>query len=358
MATRFLRRAQRLATSAGRPEAAGAMRAFANHLMQREGGGCGVYFDDGGIQLVRLERVAGPARVRVSVCGTAALPEGAIRAGRIGRPEAVAGALVELCERLGLAAHEMRSRDTTIVAVPAHFIVTETVSCPSNMAPRAQRAWGERFAASLLDDDDGRRRVGVAWAGASRKHLRVFACPGEVVDDRLAVMELAGIPAHAVDAAPLAGRRAYLWGGDADRITDASDGKNPHGLVQMDEHGIELSVFDAADCLANARVATLAREASAVQFADVIRDMSRQLSAVPQALWVAPGNLSMQTVNAFCDAAADTLSIPVQLFDSLGIFDIGNALGLQRQSLLQRAALATGCGLALRALAHRGLPLR
>ncbi|GAB3630086.1 hypothetical protein PTE30175_04750 [Pandoraea terrae] len=350
MVTEFLRRATRIAKSA-------AFRADAG-VSAGDSGGCGVYFDDVAVQVVRLTRIPGPARARLTACGGAALPEGAVRAGRVRKPEAVARTLAEVCERLGLSATDVRRRDTAVIAVPAYTLVTETVVCPREMAPRAARAWGERFAAALLNDDGGRRRVGATWAGAGRRSLRVFACAGETVDDRLAIMEMAGLPVHAVDAAPLAVRRAYLWGSDGPTHAETCDATRLHGLVQIDEHGVDVGVFDAAECLSERRVPVAAEGATPMRLADAVHHICRELPVAPQRLHVSPGSLPQQTANAFCDAVSETLSVPVHTFDPLAGLDTVGAVGRVRNTLAQRAALATACGLALRGLAQRGMPLR
>ncbi|VVE14551.1 pilus assembly protein PilM [Pandoraea soli] len=327
-------------------------------LPRAGGGGCGIHFDAGGMHFVRLTRVAGPAQLRLDACGTAVLEDDILRGASIVKPEAAARRLEELLERLGTHAQDLRD-DTIVLALPAHGLKTQVVECPEDLPPRALRAWCERRAALLLPGDGNpalRHRVGVTWADPGNYRLRLYACEAELVDGRVAVLEMSGLRVHATDAAHEAGRRAFRWawpvGGDA--IASESP-RAPMGLLQIDAHHLDLSVFDGHTCVADVRERFDGVGGHPDALASVVRELSGKLPVAVGVMHIATQGASPGELVAICDAVGAACGIPVRPFDPLRRFESSSPSGPRRQTFAQRTALAVPCGLALRAMSMRGV---
>lgn len=321
---------------------------------RRDGGGCGIHFEGGGLQFVRLVRVPGPARVRLTACGTAPLDDDAMLGPVIHKPEAIARALTALLDRLGVRPADLRD-DTLVLALPTYVLTTDTVDFPVHLSPRAARAWCERQAAMLLPGGHAplpRARIGIAWAEPGSDRLRLYACHADLVDDRVAVLEMAGMRVQAIDATHAASRRVFRWAMSPGR--DQAD--THHALLQVGERDIDLSVYDGQTCRGDAREAFDAAGAHPEAMASMVRNVIERLPVVPHELHVAPGMLPPASVLALCDALAKVTSLPAMPFDPLARFDETGAAGRQRQTFLQRTTLTVASGLALRGLNLRGLP--
>lgn len=337
-------------------------------LPRLNGGGCGIHFDGGTLQFVRLTRVAGPAKLRLDAYGAAALEDDVLRGGLLARPEAAARRLGELLDRVGTSAVGLRD-DTVVLALPAHLLKTHVIDYPPDMPVRALHAWCERHAARLLPGDGGpgpRTRVGVTWAEPGSHRLRLYACEAELVDDRLAALEMAGLRVHAVDVAHAAGRRAFQWAwpaaGDADlrNSCDPSETRDkraasPIALLQVSDHDLDLAVFDAHRCVADVRERFDGVNGSPDALASVVREWLGRLPVVAGSLHVATQGATPGVLAAICDALALACSIPAQPFDPLGRFDAAEAPANQQARFAERTSLAVACGLALRAMSMQGV---
>lgn len=331
---------------------------FSAMLPRAGGGGCGIYFDAGGLHFVRLTRVAGLARLRLAGYGSAILEDDILRGALIAKPEAAARRLEELLERIGINATDLRD-DTIVLALPVHGLKTQVVDYPADLPARALRAWCERRAALLLPGDgdpDLRNRVGVTWADPGNHRLRLYACEAELVDDRVAVLEMSGLRVHAIDAAHEAGRRAFRWAwpADGDASTPERAG-TPKALLQVDAHDLDLSVFDSDTCVADARERFDGVGAHPDALASVVRELAGKLPVGPSAMYVAAQGASPGGLVAICDALGAACGIPVRPFDPLRRFEVPGAAGPRRQTFAQRTSLAVPCGLALRAMSIQGV---
>ncbi|VVE22321.1 hypothetical protein PEP31012_03218 [Pandoraea eparura] len=322
------------------------------------GGGCGIHFDAGGMHFVRLMRVAGPAQLRLDACGTAALEDGILRGASIAKPEAAARRLEELLERLGTPVQDLQD-DTIVLALPAHALKTQVVERPEDVPPRALRAWCERRAARLLPGDGDpvlRHRVGVTWADLGNHRLRLYACEAELVDSRIAVLEMSGLRAQAIDAAHEAGRRAFRWAWLADGVAGApAPPRTPMALLQIDSHHLDLSVFDGHTCVADTRERFDGLGGHPDALASVVRELSGKLPVAPSVMHVATQGASPGGLVAICDALGAACAMPVRPFDPLRRFETSLPSGPRRQTFAQRTSLAVSCGLALRAMSMRGV---
>ncbi|ALS59421.1 pilus assembly protein PilM [Pandoraea norimbergensis] len=342
-------------------------RPFAALMPRLDGGGCGIHFDAGTLQFVRLARVAGPSRLRLDAYGTAALDDDVLRGGVLAKPEAAARRLGELLERAGTSAESLRG-DTVVLALPAHLLKTHVVEYPPDMPARALRAWCERHAALLLPGDGRpglRSRVGVTWAEPGSHRLRLYACEAELVDDRLAALEMAGLRAHAVDVAHAAGRRAFQWAwpamGEPAHETPIStqspkSPQSPMALLQVSDHDIDLAVFDAQTCVADLRERFDGVNGNPEALASVVCELLGRMPVPAGSLHVAAQSVTPGAFVAMCDGLVSACRVPVRPFDPLGRLDAANAPARLRQTFAERASLAVACGLALRAMSMRGLP--
>ncbi|MGC7406435.1 hypothetical protein ACPWR0_20535 [Pandoraea pneumonica] len=310
----------------------------------------------------------GPARFRLDAYGTAALEDDVLRGGLLARPEAAARRLGELLDRVGTSAAGLRD-DTVVLALPAHLLKTHVIDYPPDMPVRALHAWCERHAALLLPGGSRsgpRTRVGVTWAEPGSQRLRLYACEAELVDDRLAAMEMAGLRVHAVDVAHAAGRRAFRWagatpveapaGGSSHDSLDALDTTpvSPIALLQVSDHDLDLSVFDAHRCVADVRERFDGVNGSPDALASVVREWLGRLPVVAGSLHVATQGVTPGVLAAICDALALACSIPVRPFDPLRRFDTADAPASLQSSPVERTSLAVACGLALRAMSMQG----
>ncbi|WP_281350034.1 pilus assembly protein PilM [Pandoraea aquatica] len=338
----------------------------------RGGGGCGIHFDANGMQFVRIMRTPGSGRLRLDVYGAAALEDDMLRGALIVKPEAVARRLEELLERLGTRAQALQD-DAIVLALPSHGLKTQVIDCPADLPPRALRAWCERRAALLLPGDgdlDMRSRVGVAWADPGSHRLRLYACEATPVDDRLAVLEMSGLRAQAIDAAHQAGRRAFLWAQGAERRTSASSDHDavvpdasigqvrisaPGALLQIDAQTLDLAVFDGEVCVGDVRERYDGVRGHPEALASVVRDLTRALPVAPRVIDVATQGASPAELVAICDAVADACRVAVRPFDPLATFEGSDPAGAHQESFVPRAALAVPCGLALRAISMQGV---
>ncbi|VVE89938.1 hypothetical protein PBR20603_03912 [Pandoraea bronchicola] len=322
------------------------------------GGGCGIHFDAGGLHFVRLTRVAGLARLRLTGCGSAVLEDDMLRGALIAKPEAVARRLEELLERIGINAQDLRD-DTIVLALPAHGLKTQIVDYPAGLPVRALRAWCERRAALLLPGDgdpDLRNRVGVTWADPGQHRLRLYACEAELVDDRVAVLEMSGLRVHAIDAAHEAGRRAFRWARPTDGEMSAPERTGaPMALLQVDAHDLDLSVFDSDTCVADVRERFDGIGAHPDALASVVRELVSKLPVGPGVLYVAAQGASPGGLVVICDALSAACGIPVRPFDPMRRFETPGQAGPRRQTFAQRTSLAVPCGLALRAMSMQGV---
>ncbi|VVE56366.1 hypothetical protein PIN31009_05044 [Pandoraea iniqua] len=337
---------------------------FAALLPRLDGGGCGIHFDAGTLQFVRLARVAGPARLRLDAYGTAALDDDVLRGGVLAKPEAAARRLGELLERAGTSAEALRG-DTIVLALPAHLLKTHVVEYPPDMPAQALRAWCERHAALLLPGDGSpglRSRVGVTWAEPGSHRLRLYACEAELVDDRLAALEMAGLRAHAVDVAHAAGRRAFQWAwpavGEPRALADETPVtlQSPTALLQISDHDLDLAVFDAQTCVADLRERFDGVNGSPDALASVVRELLDRLPVAAGSLHVAAQSVTPGAFAAICDGLIAACHVPVRPFDPLRRLDAASPPAHRRQPFAERASLAVACGLALRAMSMRGLP--
>ncbi|AVF38572.1 hypothetical protein AL486_01695 [Pandoraea apista] len=322
------------------------------------GGGCGIHFDAGGLHFVRLTRVAGLARLRLAGYGSAVLEDDMVRGALIAKPEAVARRLEELLERIGIDGQDLRG-DTIVLALPAHGLKTQVVEHPANLPSRALRAWCERRAALLLPGDgdlDLRNRVGVTWADPGEHRLRLYACEAALVDDRVAVLEMAGLRVHAIDSAHEAGRRAFRWAWPEDDDTAGAERSGaPMALLQVDTRDLDLSVFDADTCVADARERFDGVGGHPEALASVVRELVTKLSVAPRVMYVAAQGASFGGLVAICDAVSVACRMPVRPFDPLRRFETPGPAGPRRQTFAQRTSLAAPCGLALRAMLMQGV---
>lgn len=336
-------------------------------LPRAGGGGVGIHFDAAAVQFVRLTRCAGPARLRLAAYGSAPVEDDVLRGALIAKPEAAARHLTELLERTGMSASELCD-DTIVLALPAHGLKTEVIDCPPDVPPRALRAWCERRAALLVpgDADAGLRcRVGVTWADPASHRLRLYACEAELVDARVAVLEMSGLQPQAVDAAHEAGRRAFRWawpgiarvdteGGNGAEVDAAAGSEReppPLALLQVDAHDLDLSVFDGRDCVADVRERFDGIGGHPEALASVVHQLTGMLAIKPRAMYLAAQGAGPGTLATICDALAAACGIPVRPFDPLRRF----AMSHRRQPFAQRGALAVACGLALRAMSMQGV---
>ncbi|MDR3399241.1 MAG: pilus assembly protein PilM [Pandoraea sp.] len=327
-------------------------------LPRAGGGGCGIHFDAGGVHFVRLARVAGLARLRLAGYGSAVLEDDMLRGALIAKPEAAARRLDELLERIGLNAQDLRD-DTIVLALPAHGLKTQVVDYPADLPPRALLAWCERRAALLLPGNgapDLRNRVGVTWADPGNHRLRLYACEADLVDDRVAVLEMSGLRVHAIDAAHEAGRRAFRWAwpNDGDLQVPERAG-TPMALLQVDAHDLDLSVFDSDTCVADARERFDGVGGHPEALASVVRELAGKLPVGPSVIYVAAQGASPGGLVAICDAVSGACGMPVRPFDPLRRFETPGLAGPRRQTFAQRTSLAVPCGLALRAMSMQGV---
>lgn len=322
------------------------------------GGGCGIHFDAGGLHFVRLTRVAGLAQLRLAGYGSAVLEDDMVRGALIAKPEAAARRLEELLERIGVGVQDLRD-DTIVLALPAHGLKTQVVDYPRDLPARALRAWCERRAALLLPGDgdpDLRNRVGVAWADPGNHRLRLYACEAALVDDRVAVLEMSGLRAHAIDAAHEAGRRAFRWAWPAGKEAGATEQSGvPMALLQVDTRDLDLSVFEADICVADARERFDGVGGHPDALASVVRELMAKLPVVPSVTYVAAQGASAGGLVAICDAVSASCRMPVRPFDPLRRFETPTSAGPRRQTFAQRSSLAVPCGLALRAMSMQGV---
>lgn len=336
------------------------------------GGGCGIHFDANGMQFVRITRIPGSDRLRLDAYGAAALEDDMLRGPLIVKPEAVARRLEELLERLGTRAEALQD-DAIVLALPSHGLKTQVIDRPSDLPPRALRAWCQRRAALLLPGDgdpDLRSRVGVAWAEPGSHRLRLYACEATPVDDRMAVLEMSGLRAQAIDAAHQAGRRAFLWGqraarrtsasGDHDAfVQDVSTGKartdGPGALLQIDAQTLDLAVFDGAVCVGDVRERFDGVRGHPEALASVVRDLARALPIAPRVIDVATQGASSEELGVICDAVASACDMAVRPFDPLATFEGSDPAAQRQEMFVPRAALAVPCGLALRAMSMQGV---
>lgn len=332
--------------------------AVASVAGRTDGCGCGIHFDAGGLQLVRLARVAGPERLRLITSGTLAFDDDVMRGAVVHKPEAVARAVVDLLDRVGLQASDLRD-DTVVMALPSGQLRTETIDVPRTLPPRAVQAWCERRAALLLPGGgpSPRARVGVAWAEPGSQRLRLYACEGAIVDDRTAALELAGMRVDAVDASHAASRRAFKWSQMAVPCAVSASDAEPHlpALLHVGEQDIDIAVFDAGKCVSDVRERFDVTSVHVDIAADVVRGVLANLSVRPVVLYVAAGTLPPAATLALCDAVAAATTVPVRPFDPVAGFCDGRASGRQRYTLMQRTTMTVACGLALRAMNLRGL---
>ncbi|MGR9579387.1 pilus assembly protein PilM [Pandoraea sputorum] len=336
------------------------------------GGGCGIHFDANGMQFVRITRTSGSGRLRLDAYGAAALEDDMLRGALIVKPEAVARRLEELLERLGTRAEALQD-DAIVLALPSHGLKTQVIDCPADLPPRALRAWCQRRAALLLPGDgdpDLRSRVGVAWAEPGSHRLRLYACEATPVDDRMAVLEMSGLRAQAIDAAHQAGRRAFLWAQRAAQRTSAS---NDHAafaltasvdvdrtgglgaLLQIDAQTLDLAVFDGAVCVGDVRERFDGVRGHPEALASAVRDLTQALPISPRVIDVATQGASPAELVAICDAVASACGIAVRPFDPLATFEGGDSAGRRQDTYVSRAALTVACGLALRAMSMQGV---
>ncbi|AJP59001.1 hypothetical protein UC34_22770 [Pandoraea vervacti] len=351
-------------------------------LPRKAGGGCGIHFDAGSIQFVRMTRVAGSARLRVDAYGSAALDDGMLRGPQIAKPEAVARRLVEMLERSDTRVEDLQD-DIVVLALPAQGLKTRIVDCPLGLPPRALRAWCERRAALLLPGDgepDLRSRVGVTWADPGSHRLRLYACEATLVDERVAVMEMSGLRPHAIDAAHKAGRRAFLnarsQACERSRkasVTDTPRMEYPVALLQVDAYDIDLAVFDGQRCLADISERFDGVNGHPEALASAIRDLSKKLPVVPQAIYIVVQEATPGELAAIREAVAVACGIAVHPFAPLDRVDALDALdnadpfdvadgertaepaGSRYQPTAQGTTLAVPYGLALRAMSMQGM---
>ncbi|MFJ2994769.1 hypothetical protein [Pandoraea sp. NPDC087047] len=324
------------------------------------------------MQFVRVTRGTASAQLRLHAYGTAALEDDVLRGALIVKPEAAARRLEELLERLGMSAQDLRD-DTIVLALPAHGLKTEVIDYPSDLPPRAMRAWCERRAALLLPGDgdpDLRTRVGVAWADPGSHRLRLYACEATLVDDRVAVLEMSGLRVHAIDAAHEAGRRAFRWArpeSDGASVPEsrrepalapqsgAKRADMPMALLQIDHRNLDLAVFDGDVCVADVRERFDGVGGHPEALASVVRELMGALPVAPLAIHVAAQGASPSGLVTICDTTAAACGIPVGPFDPLQRFEISDPSGPHYQTFAQRTALAVPCGLALRAMSMQGV---
>ncbi|MFK0379851.1 type IV pilus biogenesis protein PilM [Pandoraea sp. NPDC090278] len=347
-------------------------RQWAARGVSNGGGGCGIHFDANGMQFVRVTRTPGGDRLRLDAYGAAALEDDMLRGALIVKPEAVARRLDELLERLGTRAAALQD-DAIVLALPSHGLKTQVIDCPADLPPRALRAWCQHRAALLLPGDgdpDLRSRVGVAWAEPGSHRLRLYACEATPVDDRMAVLEMSGLRAQAIDAAHQAGRRAFLWAQRAARRTstsnerdtfvpDASTGKarsgGPGAFLQIDAQTLDLAVFDGAVCVGDVRERFDGVRGHPEALASVVRDLTRALPVAPRVIDIATQGASPAELAAICDAVASACDMAVRPFDPLATFEASDPAAQRQETFVPRAALAVPCGLALRAMSMQGV---
>ncbi|AKC68595.1 hypothetical protein MB84_02705 [Pandoraea oxalativorans] len=323
------------------------------------------------MQFVRITRTPGSDGLRLDAYGAAALEDDMLRGALIVKPEAVARRLEELLERLGTRAEALR-HDAIVLALPSHGLKTQVIDCPADLPPRALRAWCQRRAALLLPGDgdlDLRSRVGVAWAEPGSHRLRLYACEATVVDDRMAVLEMSGLRAQAIDAAHQAGRRAFLWAQHAAGRTSAPNdreafahaapvGKDrtggPCALLQLDAQTLDLAVFEGEVCVGDVRERFDGVRGHPEALASVVRDLTRTLPVSPRVIDVATQGASSAELAEICDAVARACGMTVRPFDPFATFEGSAPAGQRQETFLPRAALAVPCGLALRAMSMQG----
>lgn len=334
-------------------------------LPRKEGGGCGIYFDAAGMQFVRMTCVAGSPRVRLDACGSAVLDDGMLSGSVIAKPEAVARRLEEMLERSDMSVQELQD-DTIVLALPSHELQTQVVDYPTDLPPRAVQAWCERRAALLLPGDGGpdlRSRVGVTWADPGSHRLRLYACEAALVDDRIAVLEMAGLRVHAIDASHKAGRRAFLVARPPAHApspiaptSEVGSSGMPLALLQVDAHAIDLAVFDGNVCVADIRERFDGVGGHPEALASVVRELTRKLPVAPLAVHLVAQAASPGELAAICDAVATMCGIDVHPYDPLGCLAPVELPGPRFQKVAQRTSLTVSCGLALRAMSMRGAP--
>ncbi|WP_353193614.1 pilus assembly protein PilM [Pandoraea pnomenusa] len=319
---------------------------------RQSGGGCGIHFDAHSLHFVRLMRVPGGDGLRLDASGATVLDDGILQGARIAKPEAAARSLSGLLERIGISAADLGG-DTVVAALPAHGLRTQIVDCPADLPPRALRAWCERRAALLLPGDGDlalRNRVGVTWAEPGGHRLRLYACEADLVDDRAAVLEMAGLPVHAVDAAHEAGRRAFRW-----VQSDSVGAVAPVALLQIDASDLDLAVFEGRLCIADARERFDGVGGHPEALASVVRELVGGFPAAPDAIYVAANGASPAGLVAISDALAAACAVPVRHFDPLQRFEAPASTTARRHGFVPQASLAVPCGLALRAMEMRGM---
>ncbi|AKM30309.1 hypothetical protein AB870_09660 [Pandoraea faecigallinarum] len=296
-------------------------------LPRKTGGGCGIHFDARGMQFVRVTRMAPGGRLRVDAYGSAVFEDGMLNGAQIAKPEAVARRLEEMLERLGMRVDDLQD-DTIVLALPSYGLKTQVIDRPPDLPPRALRAWCERRAAMLVPGDgggDSRSRVGVTWADPGSHRLRLYACEAALVDDRLAVLELAGLRAHAIDAAHKAAHRAFRWAMREVRVlaphepwAAAERSGIPVALVQIDAHDIDLAVFDARGYVADVRERLNGTDGHPEALASAVRDLLDKLSVAPLTLYVVAQQATASELAAICESVGAVCAIAVHPFDPFG----------------------------------------
>ncbi|VVE33953.1 pilus assembly protein PilM [Pandoraea anhela] len=340
-------------------------------LPRRGGSGCGIHFDAGGVQFVRITRASGRSALTVDACGSAVIDDGMLSGSHIAKPEAVARRIDELLERLEMSARELQ-RDTIVLALPSGALKTQVIDYPSTLPPRALRAWGERRAALLLPGDgdpDLRSRVGVTWAEPGSHRLRLYACEAPLADDRVAVLEMAGLRVHAIDAAHQAGRRAFRWtrtqtyGASQPEpalmsapapVPTTRRAASPQALLQIDAREVDIAVFDGQTCIASVHERFDGVNGHVEALASMIQAVSGRLPVALSALHIAAREASPGELAAIREAVATTCGVEVQPFDPLDHLPRTQPAGPRFHAQAQCTAFAVPFGLALRAVSMQG----
>ncbi|ODP33519.1 pilus assembly protein PilM [Pandoraea sp. ISTKB] len=333
-------------------------------LPRNDGGACGIHFDAGGMQFVRMARTTGGEPWRLSACGSAVIDDGMLNGAQIAKPEALARRLGELLERLEIEPQDLQG-DTIVVALPSQGLRTQVIDYPADLPPRALRAWCERRAALLLPGDgtvDSRSRVGVTWAEPGSHRLRLYACEAALADDRVAVLEMAGLRTHAMDAAHGAGRRAFRWArtkmhgvSTPESASAAHSNVPPVALLQIDAQEVDLAVFNGQTCVADVRERFDGVNAHSEALASVVRALLGALPVVPQIFHVTARGASPSELEQICVAIAATCGVEVAPFDPLSHLTPAGSSMSRFHAPAQRTVLTVPFGLALRAMSIRGV---
>lgn len=326
----------------------------------------GIDIDDTAIRVVALAR--GRRVTTLMRWANAALPSGAVHDGRILQPAPVARALRQCLGRgrwpravLALPGHQSRER----VAVP-----------PAHLSADALPRWIEDEARGLLsgasaqpaDADtahcDGWRLAPDMCEGADMppeprdpRRFQLVAADRRFVDERLAIVEHAGLRPAAIDVASYALRRAFAWGGTA--VSRRAAGGS--ALAWFGAARLWLAWFDGAQCLGECAVPLgmealdLSHEPHDARLAlmcAALRQAWHTLAAAwpaergavgMQRLWL--GGVAVDRPNTHA-TLSDICGVPIAVVDPFdGYARQAAALPLPPPS--ERAAYLLACGLAM-----------